>query len=665
MQEKEYWWQKHPWRMVQTNLRETDMADIDAAAFARDLKEFGATVVNLNAAGIVASYDTKLDFQPKSAYLTGDSLLRVVEECHAQGIRVIARTDFSRIRRDVYEAHPDWAARLADGSIIDYNGYVSVCPNSAYQEKYMFEVLREVFTTHPFDGLYCNMSSFYLMDYTGKFYGVCRCGTCKKLYKEETGRDMPETADPRDPALSDYMAFHARRSARHKAALKSFVKQLDPALAIDGVDFIRSEVNMDYGHPNEPYTASSNARIAAGPQRMRPSDNASVDFLGFRHRHISAPPALMALRQWQSLANSGCLSLYVIGRLDNHGDTSCFEPTKRAFAFHKAHEDLFRGLQSAAQVALLHAGSWKRMDDETKGWIRILTQSHIPFDELPLSELKDPSLLEGKRLVILPDVGRIAEVQAAMIDAFAEVGGTVLATGGTALAKGSVPLHCLGIASVQETRRGLRSSMLEIPKEQQALFPRCTHTPYLDFGEELVCVEPAPDAQSYLRLIPEHPFGPPECCRFTEREAIPGLLMTEIGKGRGIYLPWKGAAVYQKDGISNPACFLQDVLFGLCGLPEIAPGLTPMVELTLCKKDSMAVVQLINETGCFSGAWFDPVPVGNIRLVLPGVRGSAQALNGGTVQTRQTEDGLEIQLDQLSEYEAIVIKESDKGEHAL
>ena len=52
--------------MVQTNLREIDMADIDAVVFAQELKEFGATVVNLNAAGIIASYDTKLAYHPRS-----------------------------------------------------------------------------------------------------------------------------------------------------------------------------------------------------------------------------------------------------------------------------------------------------------------------------------------------------------------------------------------------------------------------------------------------------------------------------------------------------------------------------------------------------------------------------------------------------------------------
>lgn len=40
-----------------------------------------------------------------------------------------------------------------------------------------------------------------------------------------------------------------------------------------------------------------------------------------------------------------------MGRLDNHRDVSGFEPTRRVFQFHKAHEDVFAGLQSAARTS--------------------------------------------------------------------------------------------------------------------------------------------------------------------------------------------------------------------------------------------------------------------------------------------------------------------------
>lgn len=59
MREIKHWWEGYPWRMIQTNLREPDMADLDAKRYVQDVKKFGATVVMVNAAGIVASYDTQ------------------------------------------------------------------------------------------------------------------------------------------------------------------------------------------------------------------------------------------------------------------------------------------------------------------------------------------------------------------------------------------------------------------------------------------------------------------------------------------------------------------------------------------------------------------------------------------------------------------------------
>ncbi|WP_317319730.1 hypothetical protein [Subdoligranulum variabile] len=655
-----HWWQDTPWRMVQTNLPERAMAEMDAERFARSLESFGATVVNLNAAGIIASYPTKLDFQPRSRYITGNSLLEMVDACHRHGIRVIARTDFSRIRRDVYEQHPGWAARLGDGSIVDYHGYVSVCPNSDYQNEAMFQVLEELFTTHPFDGLYCNMSSFFITDYDGKVHGVCQCERCRTLYQQATGRSLAPGLSLRDPAMGPYIAFLARCGAQHKAKLTSFLKKLNPELALDGVDFARSEVSLDYDRPNWVYKASSNARIAAGPGRTRPSDTASVGFLGFPHRYIAPPPGLMALRQWQSLANSGCVSLYLMGTLDAARDTAGLKATREVFRFHQQHAGILTGLHSLARTVILHSGSWKRMSAEEMGWVRILTESHIPFDELPLSELKDTSLLNGKTLVILPDAPRLSESQAGALDAFVLAGGTLLITGATAQGPGSAPLTCLGGAKVTETCQGLRSSMWEIPPEQADDFPSCRSTPWLDPGPELWKVQPGPDTQTWLHLVPESPLGPPEECWVGDaREEIPGLLRTFFGSGQSLWLPWKGAALCETLGTENPLRFLQDVLFELCGAVSVAPDLSPMVEVVLAAGQGRTVVQLINAGGCCGAAWRDPVPVHDITLKLPDmVFSSVHTLRGGQVDRRTTGKELLLTLDLLQDYEAIVFEQS-------
>jgi len=96
------WWETCPWRLIQTNLREIDMRDIDAERYVASLRSFEATVAMINTSGIVASYPTALEFHTPSRYLQGDDLATIVAACHDAGIKVVARTDFSKVRRALY-----------------------------------------------------------------------------------------------------------------------------------------------------------------------------------------------------------------------------------------------------------------------------------------------------------------------------------------------------------------------------------------------------------------------------------------------------------------------------------------------------------------------------------------------------------------------------------
>ena len=650
-----HWWEGYPWRMIQTNLRQIDMADINAKEYAKQLKDFGATVVTLNAAGIIASYQTNHPYQAQSEYLTGDSLRQIIDACHEEGIRVIARTDFSKVHYDLYEQHPEWAYRTAKGEIVNYNGDVHVCPNGEYQQKIMFEILEEVLTTHPFDGVFCNMSGFLVMDYSGNFHGPCHCDSCKKKYLEIYGTEMPETDDIRNPAfIGKYMQFTGRCTAEHKARMKALVKGISEEIAMNGIDYIRSESNTEINRNEWIYSASGNSRLSAGPFHKRPADNASVDFMGFRYRHASVSPALMELRQWQNLANAGSTSIYIMGHLNNHPDVSSFEPTKKAFRFHAEHEDLFTNMVSGAEVMVIRSTNWQRADEEVYGWIRALTESHIPFDELSVNELQDAAQLAGKKCLILPGIRNLNPRQAELIDAFAQNGGTVIAAGDQAVKNGEMFLKCLGIEKVKEIRRGCMSSMFEIRESDRSSFLRCAETPFITPGAEILLMQPQEGAHTYLRLIPEHMFGPPERCYYTEVSDEPGVIAYSYGAGKGICIPFKIGSFFYKEGYCNSLSFMQDILFGLAGLREIAPGLTPMTELTLKKVGEKTLVQLVNTTGIFSNSYYPPVPVRDITLILPGK--TATALNGGKLELQQNGEDLTIELDELKAYEAILIE---------
>lgn len=645
-----HWWNETPWRMVQTNLREIDMADMDAERFAQDLEKFGATVVNLNAGGILASYKSKLAYHTVSRYLTGSSLQEILDACHQRNIRVIARMDFSKIPQTVYEMHPDWAFIKADGSIIEQNGFVQTCQNSVYQQEKVFEILTELLTTHNFDGVYCNMSGFVATDYNGTIHGFCTCAHCKAGFKAAFGTEAPETMDMRDPVAIRYMGFQAACSKQLRAAMNTRIKSINPEIALDKVDFLRSESHSEIDVPIWVYSASSNCRQTVGAERKMVSDNASVDYIGFRYRHSSICPEALALRQWQNVANAGSCSFYLIGRLDNHKDRSGIEATQKVFQFHKANEKLLSGLQSAAEVLLVCKDQISRSDPESYGWIRALTASHIPFDECKLFDIT-ANMLFRNRVVILADVKNIKPEQAQIINDFAASGGVVVVSGEAGLSRQS--LDCLGV-TLGNSHKNCMSAAFEITDA----FPRCQKAPIIPFGEELQEVVLGENTTGFMHVIPDHPLGPPEVCYSRETQEIPGITVHIHEQGKGILIPWNIGSFYHNEGFTNTLNVMQDVLFELCSVQELAPKLHESVELVLSKKEEKTVVSLINGSGYFGNSFFSPVPMCEIELTIPGIFARAKALNGGNVSMKTQKNKTTIQLNVLNEFEMIVLEDS-------
>lgn len=99
----EPWWLQ-PQRMLQTNLREID-ARMDVEAYVAAVKDSGANVVLFNTGGIIANYPSSLPFHFRNPHLQGDFTGDVVRRMHQEGIRVLARFDFSKVNEQIAAAH--------------------------------------------------------------------------------------------------------------------------------------------------------------------------------------------------------------------------------------------------------------------------------------------------------------------------------------------------------------------------------------------------------------------------------------------------------------------------------------------------------------------------------------------------------------------------------
>ena len=621
------WWNRGNWRLIQTNLREIDMLDIDAQQVVADLRSFRANVLMINAAGIIASYPTDIPFHFQSPYLKGDSLQQIITACHAADIRTIARTDFSKVRRPIYEQHPEWAYVSPQGEIVDYNGDVAVCLNGEYQQKYALEIIGELLSTHDFDGIFFNMGGFQTRDYSGNYYGLCHCANCRRRFQEMFDLELPEREETDDPVYRRYAQFRERCVRDHHQKVEQFIRQLRPEICIANHresrrGFIRQESNtaLDRSLPHWQYSASDNTRWATSSFPEMVSSNTTVDFIDFPYRHAAVSPHQQRLRLAQNLANGGALDYYVIGRLDDHRDRSGFAGVREIFGYHAENEEYYARLRSCADVALLN-GPHANVG-EFRGWFRALVENHFLFDTL-MTEAALDLPWEKYRAIVVPDLQAVSDPLAERVDRFVEEGGALIATGRSGFCdedcepRAHPAFHALGIEQMRQVREDTRSTYLELDDKQG--MQRLADTDLVFVDGPYVYADYGRHAQLRLKLIPPHNFGPPERCYFTQVTDHPGFVVNPFGKGRAIHVPWLPGALFHRQGYANTADFCAAILQGVVGLEPAAGDLSPMVEVTWFEKEdgTCRLLHLVNASGHYGNSFFAPVPMADLTVGVP------------------------------------------------
>jgi hypothetical protein len=617
------------------------MRDIDARRYVESLQWFKATIAMINTSGIIASYPTKLDFHTPSAFLQGDSLATIVDACHAADIKVVARTDFSKVRRNLYERHPEWAYVPPDGGIVDENGDVHVCINGAYQQGCALRIIEETITALDVDGIFFNMAGFQTRDYAGVYHGICQCVSCANGFHQMFGLPLPVAEDLDDPVYRRYSVFKERVVRSHRERIDELIHRLRPDLAIDrsfelGRGFVRQESNtaLDRALPSWQYSGSDNTKWVTGSYPRMVSSNSSVDFIDFPVRHTSVSAHQQQLRLAQGLANGGGLDYYVIGRLDNHADRSGFAAVRDIFHYHAAHEEDYRDLRSCARIALLTGP--RPNTEEFRGWFRILAEHHFLFDTV-LIEAATDAALDRYRAIVLPDYQSLDDEHAGRIDSFVRRGGTLVATGRTGFRDAeyeprSVPaLDCLGIDAVRGVRADMHGSYFEIGERDG--FGRLESADLVYLDGPYVDAEYRSGTRRRMRLVPPSPFGPPERCYYQTITEEPGLIVHPYGDGRVAYVPWSCGALFYRQGHPNTSAFAADVLEHHAELAPLGGNLPPMVEATLFERTdgSFRLLQLVNGSGHFGLSYFAPLPIADLEVRLPsqGEPSSVTSLTSG------------------------------------
>ncbi len=647
------WWLENNLRLIQNNLRDID-AQMDIDGLIAAIKTYSCNVLMVGAGGISAFYPSELDFATR-CITERDSLGEIVRKCHEQGIKVIARFDFSKTHESLFEAHPDWYYRSPAGQPVHYNDTVHTCINGAYQQQLSLEIIREVITKYPVDGIFFNMFGYQTKDYSNNYYGICHCDSCRKRFFEFCGRELPASESPADPAHHQYQEFKEFTVAEMLRNIHELTKGVNPEIAICTyhhryVDIIRKESNsaIDRPYPFWIYSGSENVASVRHTWDQKIISNCVINAVDIFYRFMGVAKELTRIRLYQSLAAGSGLDFCIIGVFDGYPDRANFEYVHEVYSFHARHQNRFGKLRSLAKVLLVKPSLSDNR--EYLGLFKALKEEHILFDVVCAENLGSAiNNLSRYQVVMIPDPGCVGAEHFAALDA---AGVTVVISGAvddTASAK----LSRIGVARI-ETLPNTRSAYL-LTREKE-IFKSFADRDWVFIDGPFGRIEG--EGSGLLPLVSPANYGPPERCFGHKTTGHPGAVVS--ADRRYICLPWNPGRLYYQHGFEDHKRLLADLLDHYCPEWRVCHTNAPnCVEIFYdrCGPDEW-MLQLINLSG-FNGTTVGAhLRLHGLTVTVPlAERPSGLAsLTGAAPPQWSYEPGmLKIALAPLEHYEALVI----------
>jgi hypothetical protein len=639
------WWMSEPIRLIQTNLRETD-SDLDAELLAGQISRFPANTLLFSVGGIVAHYPTKVEFHYPSQFLPeGQDLVGdMLSQAHARGIRVIGRFDFSRARKEVYSAHPEWFFRNREGNpVVDDNDLYSSCINGGYYSQKAMEVLTEALGLYEVDGLFFNWFGNLRWDYKGNDIGLCHCAECTRLFRARYRRDIPDIPD------HEYDEFMFQSSRRVAKMIRDLIKKKRPAALFmtyiqEYTDGIVSEADFYKWRPLPQwiYSASENVNRALNTRPEKAAFNLIMPYQEMRYRFSSVPGAGLRALLYQNVAHGGFPAFVVLGTLDRP-DGTAVEAVRPFFQWHRQHEQILLGQKNAGRIVLYASQdeSWDSHSSDYRGFYRLLSELHLPFKVTNRLDTLTPQTTD---LVVIPE-GRTPDNAQAYLDK----GGRILVAGTT---------HP-GLGKSESVRLWTEAKSTYMRIEQPNLFPSLKGVSVVFWEGEYLELEP--DEEAPLTLIPPSQFGPPDkVSTLSEKTDKPGLLLRKVGKGEIAFLPWNLGRLYYLHSNDKHRLLISDLVdYLIPAKRQLETNAHPQIEITLMESRDQGthILHLTNLIGHSGTSFFAAPEVRDVHIRLKRTFSSAQALRlDQFLQVSRTETGVEIRLPLLREYEAVVLK---------
>jgi hypothetical protein len=638
------WWRGRSIRWLQTNLRESDAA-IDPVRFIGEIAALHVNTALINAGGITAYYPTDIEFAHVSEYLPEgrDLFGEILKEAHKRDIRVVSRWDFSKARKEVYDAHPDWFFKMADGQPAIYNGLYQVCINGGWIQEKAPEILAEAFDRYPVDGAFFNNFLNPFRDYAGRNLGICQCDNCQRLHQEQYGRPAPQRPS------GEYLEFMEGCGRQVSEKIIGLMQDKRPSAALVGgspaltdIVYGESSTAIDTPLPLWPYTASDNVNKWRNSYPHAEIMCQSMQYLDFQWRYNTVPRAEISSRIWQSVANGGFAAVSLNGTVGDLKNRSAVVTTEAIYRWLRDHDQYYHDQVSEARVMLLapfqggqSGAGFAGSKESYRGMFRLLSEEHIPF-----ASMANLEWLGSRPSDLVITTGPVP----ATLHDFVRNGGNLLVTG--------TMEPEFEIAPIVKRWKDLDGAYAGI--RDKTLFPALRDIDVAMMDGEFI--ELQADGEHPLTFIPPSLYAPPEFVgQGWEDSGKPALVIKRMGKGTIAWLPWDIAGHYYQYSLESHRGILSGLIDRL--LPsgrDIRTNARPLVQMSLRRQQGRHHLHLVNMSGHSGTAYFHPPAMRSIRIEVRGNFARAKAVRADIdLSTRRLDGFTSFELPLLDEYELI------------
>ncbi|ROT37141.1 hypothetical protein SODALDRAFT_340542 [Sodiomyces alkalinus F11] len=690
------WW-REPFGMFQTNLREID-ADMDVDQVADFILQHGATAWLTSVGGILANYPTDLDFQIINPLLhdrPGRDLIQdTLDAARARGIRLLGRMDFSKVQRPVAEAHPEWLYLSPNNTWQTHtNDLVSVCPSGAWYQERVFDIMDEVMSRYPLDGFFINWAGYNENDYYRIYHGVCHCDSCRRRWADYTGtgddaKDLPD--GPWNGTLYDeWKVFSNGVIDEWTARVRDFIADRLPHAALmlgESADIMFYEANNAVDREVWHHATSETASRFVSFRPDVPVLVNSASFLDHAYRLTSEEPEHYAQFHLQAISRGANPSTYILG-VPGRVPWDGMEMAGDMMRFHRRHRDVYAGLRPVATTALV-LPEGRQMEDaqydgslsEFKGLYKALQELHVPFDVL--SQRYIPGTAENGGLqryetIVVPNMGRIADRDARILDEWVAGGGTLVVTGAIGVEAEAEAEAEAGAEAENDSDSDNDNGRERNPRQNTGAKPQLDSLPvahqtnFTTEFRDLWSLYMAPEqdetghhryqgpivpllhtygqyawkdgAQGRWKKLDFAPFAPPEYIYGNVQVDERGAGFASFGDGNAVLFTFPVGRGYRETGLSCFRTYFRVVLDEVAGGERRGPftfDLSSQVEVTVNRnREGQTVVHLINLSGIRHQNFGErlPIPGSSIRL-------SETAREGARARTLVT--GLELEMEE-------------------